>query len=117
MEGFHKVKDLVKPGDWLTKLDLKDAYFLMSIDPSLQSVSTARYNIPVLLPAVWSILCLLYLHKVDETSSEFSEGERNQTNHISGRPAVLVQLSEYHTQPNGIRQGLILDVGSDHQRQ
>jgi len=34
MEGFHMVKDLVKPGDWLAKIDLKDAYFLVPIDPS-----------------------------------------------------------------------------------
>ena len=36
MEGFHMVKDLAKPGDWLTKLDLKDVYFLVPIDPSYQ---------------------------------------------------------------------------------
>ena len=36
MEGFHMVKDLVKPGDWLAKLDLKDAYFLVPVDPSHQ---------------------------------------------------------------------------------
>ena len=85
MEGFHMVKDLVQPGDWLTKVDLKDAYFLMYIhSSSLQSVYMARGNIPVLLPAIWSILCLLQLHKVDKTSSEFSDGEGNQTDHISG---------------------------------
>ena len=36
MEGFHMVKDLVKPGDWLAKLDLKDAYFLVPVDPNHQ---------------------------------------------------------------------------------
>jgi len=36
MEGFHMVKDLVRPGDWLAKLDLKDAYFLVPIHPSHQ---------------------------------------------------------------------------------
>ena len=34
MEGFHN--ELVKPGDWLAKLDLKDAYFLVPIHPSHQ---------------------------------------------------------------------------------
>ena len=101
MEGFHMITDLVKPEDWLTKLDLEGAYFLKYIDPSLQSVSIERGNIPVLLTAVWSILCLLHFHKVDKTSRKFSEGEGNQTDHISGQPAVPVQLSEYPTQPNG----------------
>ena len=40
MEGFHMVKDLAKPGDWLTKLDLKDAYVLVPIDPSHQNISS-----------------------------------------------------------------------------
>ena len=88
-----------------------------SIDPSLQSVSMARGTIPVLLPVVWSILCLLHLHKVYEISSEISEGEGNQTDHISGRPGVPVQFSEYPTQPNGIRQRFSSYAGSDHQQQ
>ena len=29
MEGFHMVRDLVRKGDWLAKIDLKDAYFLI----------------------------------------------------------------------------------------
>ena len=31
MEGLHTVKQLVRPGDWLTKVDLKDAYFSVPI--------------------------------------------------------------------------------------
>ena len=27
MEGIHTPKDLPKKGDWMTKIDLKDAYF------------------------------------------------------------------------------------------
>ncbi len=30
MEGLHTVKELVCPGDWLAKIDLKDAYFCRS---------------------------------------------------------------------------------------
>ena len=36
MEGFHMVKDLIKPGDWLAKIDLKNAYFLVPVHPSHQ---------------------------------------------------------------------------------
>ncbi len=34
MEGLQTLKDLLKPGDWLAKVDLKDAYFAIPINPS-----------------------------------------------------------------------------------
>ena len=34
MEGIHTLKDLIKPGDWLTKVDLKDTYFTITIHHS-----------------------------------------------------------------------------------
>ena len=36
MEGFHMVRDLVRQGDWLAKIDLKDAYFLIPVHPCHQ---------------------------------------------------------------------------------
>ena len=32
MEGIHTVKDLLRQGDWLAKVDLKDAFFAVPID-------------------------------------------------------------------------------------
>ena len=32
MEGIHTLRDLLRPGDWLGKIDLKDAYLVISID-------------------------------------------------------------------------------------
>ena len=29
MEGIHVLRDTLKPGDWITKVDLKDAYFMI----------------------------------------------------------------------------------------
>ena len=31
MEGLHTLRDLLKEGDWMTKVDLKDAYFMIPI--------------------------------------------------------------------------------------
>ena len=29
MEGIHTLRDLLKAGDWMAKIDLKDAYFMI----------------------------------------------------------------------------------------
>ena len=34
IEGLHALKDLLRPGDWMTKADLKDAYFIVPIHDS-----------------------------------------------------------------------------------
>ena len=34
MEGIHMLKDILRPGDWMTKVDLKDAYFMIPMAPS-----------------------------------------------------------------------------------
>ena len=31
MEGIHMLRDLLKAGDWMAKIDLKDAYFMVSV--------------------------------------------------------------------------------------
>ena len=31
MKGIHMLKDLLKPGDWMTKVNLKDAYFMIPV--------------------------------------------------------------------------------------
>ena len=31
MEGIHTLRDVIKPGDWQAKVDLKDAYFAIPI--------------------------------------------------------------------------------------
>ena len=36
MEGISTLRDLLRPGDWFVKVDLKDAYFTVSIDSSHQ---------------------------------------------------------------------------------
>ena len=40
MEGLHLLPDLLQPGDWMVKLDLKDAYLQIPIHPSHQHLLT-----------------------------------------------------------------------------
>jgi len=36
MEGIPALKDILQSGDWLVKVDLKDAYFTIPIDSNHQ---------------------------------------------------------------------------------
>ena len=55
MEGFHMVNDLVKPGDWLAKIDLKDAYFLVPVDPNHQKYLQFQWQ-----GSLYQFHCLLF---------------------------------------------------------
>ena len=37
MEGMHVVRNLLQKNDWMIRIDLEDAYFLIPIDPQHQS--------------------------------------------------------------------------------
>ena len=54
MEGIHMLKDILKPGDWMTKIYLKDAYnilhdFSASASQMPVEISVAGVNLPVSL--------------------------------------------------------------------
>ena len=87
MEGFHMVKDLVKPGDWMTKTRFERCLFSGTgrpQSPEVPSISMEWQSVPVSLPTVWPMLRPSHLHKVNETSGSFSEREGNPTDYISG---------------------------------
>ena len=85
--------------------------------PEVSSVPVAGQSIPVSLSAIRPILCPSYVYKVDETSGGFSEGEGNQTDHISGRLTNTLQLPGHVAQPTRTDQGFVSDIGLPHQQQ
>jgi hypothetical protein len=47
MEGFDTVKSLIRKGDWLVKLDLKDAYLTLSVQPKIFTFFLERPHLSV----------------------------------------------------------------------
>ena len=44
MEGMHVVRDLLQKNDWMTRIDLKDAYFSIPINPQHQKFLQFRWQ-------------------------------------------------------------------------
>ena len=53
MEGVHLVHDLVKPGDYLATIDLKDAYFSIPIFPKIFSFLMEQNIVPIYMSSFW----------------------------------------------------------------
>ena len=79
MEGIHTVKDLLKPGDWLAKVDLKDAYFAIPIytpNPlEVSQISSPRENVSLRVPTIRSVISPVGIHQNSEAS--LSPSSRN----------------------------------------
>jgi len=52
MEGIHTLKDLLRQGDWLAKIDLKDALFSIPFTEATKApqVYLQREDLPIQLP-------------------------------------------------------------------
>ena len=76
MEGLHLLKDLLRENNFISKVDLKDAYFCVPLH-----WKTAR----VFVPMFWSGSSILDLYNIIKDSHCNFEADSNQNNNLSGQ--------------------------------
>ena len=117
MEGFHVIKDLVRPGDWLAKLDLKDAYFLVPNHQKYLQFYWQGDPLPVSVSSIQPVMLPSNFHQNDETGNGFLERERNTSHYLPQRSVSSLQLSRHSKEPGVIYKGRISGTGPADQRQ
>ena len=71
MGAMQVVKSLIQQGDFMMKLDAKDAYYVLPIHHShkVSAVHLSGQNIRVSVPSLWSVLSSTGIHKDTEASA------------------------------------------------
>ena len=77
MEGIHLLKGILQPGDWMAKIDLKDAYFMIPMHERdkrfLRFQWKGRINLPIQLSSVRAVMCSMGLYQGPEANSRTAE--------------------------------------------
>ena len=93
MESVRSVKRSIQKDDWLTKLDLKDAYLTVQCTLAIRNISDSvgKTKCGNLLS---SHLCSIHIYNINEASGGNSEEVRDASSFISGRYAHNGKLSK-----------------------
>ena len=85
MEGIHMLKDLLRAGPWMAKIDMKDAYFMIPIaqeDRDLFKFPMEGQDVPVQLPTVRAVLGSVGLYQDHTTSRDDPAGGGTASDHL-----------------------------------
>ena len=89
MEGIHMLRDLLKPNDFIAKIDLRDAHFTVPIwkgRPSkVPRVSLEGHSVGVRMLPIWNSKCPQGLYQDSITGDRPVKEARNSSNHLFGR--------------------------------
>lgn len=93
MEGIHMLKDILKHGDWMTKVDLKDSYFMIPMAPNQRRLLRFKWQgtayqfncLPVQLPTIWTVVSTMGLYQDHQTNSEHPQNYGSEDDYIHRR--------------------------------
>ena len=89
MEGLNLLKEILeKGGDYLCKLDLKDAYFCVLLNKKTQKnceIRMERHTLRVSLPLSWTGPSINVFHKTFENPTNYSQETQYQGNNLLRR--------------------------------
>ena len=91
MEGIHLLRDLLQPQDWLGKIDLKNAYFVIPVwkDHRKYLQFVWKGSLPEFaLSSLWSSGSPKIVHKGVETGGCSSPPSRSTFDNLSGRSFI-----------------------------
>ena len=86
MEGLHLLPDLLQPGDWMVKLDLKDAYLQVPIHPE-HHFSMEEKVLHVQVSTVWPISSAQGIYKGTQANCGFLKTSGLSSDYVSRRHA------------------------------
>jgi len=84
MESLHTVKSLLQKGDWMTKIDLKDAFFMVPIAKHFHHLLLFRVNAAVPVSPIWVMHCPEGVYKSSQTSHRVTEDHRGRASDLHG---------------------------------
>ena len=100
MEGIHMLKDLLRQGDFMAKIDLKDAYFAVPISEEDRKY-LGKQNVSIQLPSFWAIMRSLGLYQDNQGSSFSPERNGHQAHHLHRRHSGHGRVGDSTERPCG----------------
>lgn len=91
MEGIPTVRDVITPGDFMFKLDLKDAYFMIPVAEDHQNVSIfpmKREMLSLYMSSIQSINSPLGIYQNDPPSGAVPQIQRCKNDDLPQRHAL-----------------------------
>ena len=122
----HLVGNIIQNGDWMIKMDLKDAYFFISIHQehlhpnpsrasSLVTLLVAGTSVRIPMPPLWTILSPKSAHQSDTPHSGMAETAGNKNGGIHRRLPSVGTLQGGSSPPSPVNDNNVPSSGIFHQ--